>query len=183
MDDRSRPALALVQITGHSRVARILAVDIKTSRAQLLRLQEDCLEGKDEIKPRQPTGVRGKSPCCQNEGCTSVNLASATDGLFRSRLRFVGSIRPHIRAPLELERICRADSEEARPKANRRQGAGVNLLVNLLASDKPVLGKFRYGHVRLRMGFEILKRHSCPGLGLRIFPPAAIIRSSTRQAV
>jgi hypothetical protein len=65
----------------------------------------------------------------------------------------------HVRVTFEFAGIGCPDAKQTRTELNRRQGAGVYLLVNLFAPDQPVLRKFRYRYVRLRMRLEIHQAH------------------------
>ena len=61
---------------------------------------------------------------------------------------FLSYRRVHVRDALEFQRIGRADSEQARSQADGRQHASFDLLVDLFAAYKPVVGKFSDRNVR-----------------------------------
>ena len=72
--------------------------------------------------------------------------------------------RTHIRAALEGARVDCTDSQKARTKPDRGQGAGLDLLINLFAANEPVLREFCHGNVRLSMRLKIMDSHATPYL-------------------
>jgi len=61
----------------------------------------------------------------------------------------------HVRLFFEFNRRRRSDSIKAFTKPDRFEYAGVDLLVDLLAADLPVLRELRHGDVFLRMCGEV----------------------------
>lgn len=65
----------------------------------------------------------------------------------------------HVSAAFEFNGVGGSDPQQARADPNCWQCPCPDLLVHLLAADKPILRQFRDGHVRLGMGLEVLYAH------------------------
>lgn len=107
-----------------------------TSRVEIsLMPQHQCFSG------RRP----------QRQGLTGAPRRARALGRW-----FLSYRRVHVRDALEFQRIGRADSEQARSQADGRQHARFDLLVNLFAAYKPVVGKFSDRDVRLLVRLKIV---------------------------
>src|SRR5918993_1270806 len=63
----------------------------------------------------------------------------------------------HMRVAFELQRLSGCHSQQARPKADRRQCACFDLFVNLLSTDVPVPSEFTDGDICFGMGFQVFQ--------------------------
>ena len=63
----------------------------------------------------------------------------------------------HVRAALEFERSGSANPDQTRTEANCWERTGVNVFVQLLATDAPVFGKLRDRHIGFGMRFKIVQ--------------------------
>jgi hypothetical protein len=62
--------------------------------------------------------------------------------------------RRHLGVALETNGFRGMDAQNVRAKPQRGEGSGINLLIDLLATDAPVVGQVGGRNVRLGMGLQ-----------------------------